>query len=370
VADFSRVLAGPFCTMTLGDLGAEVIKVERPTGDDTRAWGPPFLAEQSSYYLAVNRNKQSVVLDLRDPADLEAARELAARADGLVENFRPGTMERLGLGEHLLRERNPGLIYCSISACGPGAGRDLPGYHLLVQALGGLMSITGSSESAPTKVGVALVDVLAGLFATVGILAALRERERSGEGQRVEINLLSALLSALANQAAAYVLAGEIPRAIGNGHPSIAPYETFATKDGTLAIAVGTDRQFADLCAALELPDLASDARFHSNERRVTHHRQLKAILEPQLGAVDTGAFSRRRACGSRQRPPGRVRARRTARARTDPPSRKRGWSTRPPDRKPDRTVGKRRLPIARAHPDSANTPTRSNGGSAQGTAH
>jgi crotonobetainyl-CoA:carnitine CoA-transferase CaiB-like acyl-CoA transferase len=288
VADFSRVLAGPFCTMTLGDLGAEVIKVERPTGDDTRAWGPPFLAEQSSYYLAVNRNKQSVVLDLRDPADLEAARELAARADVLVENFRPGTMERLGLGEHLLRERNPALIYCSISAFGPGAGRNLPGYDLLVQALGGLMSITGSSESEPTKVGVALVDVLAGLFATVGILAALRERERSGQGQRVEINLLSALLSALANQAAAYVLAGEIPRAIGNGHPSIAPYETFATKDGALAIAVGTDRQFADLCAALELPHLPGDARFHSNARRVAHRQQLKAILERQLGRGST----------------------------------------------------------------------------------
>jgi crotonobetainyl-CoA:carnitine CoA-transferase CaiB-like acyl-CoA transferase len=288
VADFSRVLAGPFCTMTLGDLGAEVIKVERPTGDDTRAWGPPFLAEQSSYYLAVNRNKQSVVLDLRDPADLEAARELAARADVLIENFRPGTMGRLGLGEHLLRERNPGLIYCSISAFGPGAGRDLPGYDLPVQALGGLMSITGSSESEPTKVGVALVDVLAGLFATVGILAALRERERSGEGQRVEINLLSALLSALANQAAAYVLAGEIPRAIGNGHPSIAPHETFATKDGTLAIAVGTDRQFAELCAALDVPGLASDARFHSNERRVAHRQQLKAILEPQLAHGST----------------------------------------------------------------------------------
>jgi crotonobetainyl-CoA:carnitine CoA-transferase CaiB-like acyl-CoA transferase len=286
VADLTRVLAGPFCTPTLGDLGAKVIKVERSTGDDTRAWGPPFVGDQSSDYLAVNRNKQSIVLDLRDPTDLEAARELAAHADVLVENFRPGTMDRLGLAEHVLRERNPGLINCSISAFGPGAGADLPGYDLLVQALGGLMSITGSSESEPTKVGVALLDVLAGPFATIGILAALRERERSGEGQRVEINLLSSLLSALANPSAAYVLAGKVPRAIGNGHPSIAPYETFATKDGTLAIAVGTDRQCAELCAALDLSELASDPRFRSNERRVAHRTLLIEIpVEGQSSA-------------------------------------------------------------------------------------
>jgi crotonobetainyl-CoA:carnitine CoA-transferase CaiB-like acyl-CoA transferase len=292
VADFSRVLAGPFATMTLGDLGAEVIKVERPGGDDTRAWGPPFVQDQSTYFMGANRNKHSIVLDLRVPEDLEAARTLAERADVLVENFRPGTMGRYGLDEPTLRAGNPGLIYCSISAFGSAAGRDLAGYDLLVQALGGLMSITGPGPEQPCKVGVAVVDVVAGLFATVGILAALRERDRTGLGQLVEVNLMSALLSTLANQSSGYVLAGQVPTALGNGHPSIAPYDTFATGEGILVLAVGNDRQFARLADALGAPRLASDPRFVTNDRRVQHRNDLREVLEGHLAARSAHAWS------------------------------------------------------------------------------
>lgn len=290
VVDFSRVLAGPFCTMTLGDLGAEIIKIERPEGDDTRAWGPPFVDDESTYYLGVNRNKRSIVLDLRDPDDLQTAKTLAERADVLVQNFRPGTMVRFGLDEHTLRRANPGLVYCSISAFGSAEGRDLAGYDLLVQALGGLMSITGSDPESPTKVGVALVDVLAGLFATVGILAALRERDRSGRGQHVEINLMSSLLSALANQSASYVLAGEIPRAMGNGHASIAPYDTYRTGAGMIVLAVGNDKQFGLLCDALGVSHLARDQRFVTNELRVRNRVVLREYLERAL-APNSGKY-------------------------------------------------------------------------------
>ncbi|MFE5708176.1 CaiB/BaiF CoA transferase family protein [Rhodococcus koreensis] len=293
VADFSRVLAGPFCTMTLGDLGAEIIKVERPEGDDTRAWGPPFVDEQSTYYLGVNRNKRSIMLDLRDPDDLQVARTLAEHADVLVENFRPGTMARFGLDETTIRQANPELVYCSISAFGPGAGRELAGYDLLVQALGGLMSITGPDQNSPTKVGVALVDVLAGLFATVGILSALHERERSGAGQHVEVNLMSALLSALANQSSGYVLAETIPHAIGNGHPSIAPYDTYATGYGALVLAVGTDRQFNQLCSTLGAPQLAQDNRFITNELRVQNRQALRDSLEQALAPHPAGYWTK-----------------------------------------------------------------------------
>ncbi|WP_082129659.1 CaiB/BaiF CoA transferase family protein [Mycobacterium haemophilum] len=285
VADFSRVLAGPFCTMTLGDLGAEIVKVERPDGDDTRAWGPPFVGDESAYYLGVNRNKHSIVLDLHDAADLRVARTLAERADVLVENFRPGTMERFGLDEPSIRKVNPALVYCSISAFGTAEGRHLAGYDLLVQALGGLMSITGPDSDTPTKAGVALVDVLAGLFATVGILSALHERDRSGRGQHVEINLMSVLLCALANQSANYVLAEQIPRAMGNGHLSIAPYDTFVTSDGTIVLAVGTDKQFGQLCDILGTPELARDERFFTNEMRVRNRVPLRENLERALAA-------------------------------------------------------------------------------------
>ncbi|HEX2315526.1 MAG TPA: CoA transferase [Thermomonospora sp.] len=286
IADFGRVLAGPYATMLLADLGAEVIKIERPgTGDDTRAWGPPFADGEATYFLAVNRNKRSVVLDLRDDGDREAARSLAARADVVVENFRPGTMERLGLGYEDLRPLNPGLVYCSVTGFGAAEGAHLPGYDLLVQAMGGLMSVTGEPDGAGTKTGVALVDVITGLHAAVGILAALRHRDRTGEGQRVEVSLLTSLLSALTNQASAYVAAGVVPKAMGNRHPSITPYEVLAAKDRPLVLAVGNDRQFRALCERLGRPSLADDPRFATNTARVAHREDLLAALAGPLAA-------------------------------------------------------------------------------------
>jgi crotonobetainyl-CoA:carnitine CoA-transferase CaiB-like acyl-CoA transferase len=292
IADFSHVLAGPFATMTLGDLGAEVVKVERPEGDDTRAWGPPFVGDESTYYLGVNRNKRSVVLDLTNYDDLRTARTLTEHADVVVENFRPGVMARFGLDEPTLRSANPGLVYCSISGFGTGAGRELAGYDLLVQALGGLMSITGPDDNSPTKVGVPLVDVLTGLFATVGILAALHERNKSGVGQHVEVNLLSTLLSALTNQSSGYVLAGTVPHAIGNAHPSVAPYDTYATGAGTLVLAVGSDRQFTRLCAVIGTPELSHDERFATNQSRVCHRHALREYLERALAAAPASQWA------------------------------------------------------------------------------
>jgi crotonobetainyl-CoA:carnitine CoA-transferase CaiB-like acyl-CoA transferase len=294
ILDFSRVLAGPLATMVLGDLGATVVKVERPgTGDDTRAWGPPYDdAGQATYFQSVNRNKESVVLDLRAQAGAQRARELAAGADVVVENFRPGVMDSLGLDDATLRAANPGLVYCSITGFGPGAGAALPGYDLLVQAVGGLMSITGDPDGEPQKVGVALVDVITGLFAAVGILAALRHRERTGEGQRVEVDLLSSLLAALVNQGSAFTLAGAVAGRMGNGHPSIAPYELFAAADGDLVIAVGTDRQFAALCDAVGRPELAADARFATNDARVAHRAELREALEAALAARPAGDWA------------------------------------------------------------------------------
>jgi len=295
VLDFSRVLAGPFATMMLGDLGAEVIKVERPGGgDETRSWGPPFDARgEATYFLSVNRNKRSVALDLGDRADLERARELALEADVLVENFRPGLMERFGLSYERLQADNPGLIYCSITGFGRGGGAELPGYDLLVQALGGLMSITGPADGEPQKVGVALVDVLTGLFAVVGVLAALRHRERSGVGQRVEVSLLGSLLAALVNQGSAYTVAGVVPRRMGNAHPSIAPYELYRTAEGELVLAVGNDRQFRALCRVLGDPELAEDARFASNRERVANRQALRDALEALLARRSAAQWAR-----------------------------------------------------------------------------
>lgn len=285
VADFSRVLAGPYATMLLGDLGAEVIKIERPgTGDDTRAWGPPFDHEgNATYFNSVNRNKTSVVLDLGAESDCVRARDLVRRADIVVENFRAGTMERLGLGYEDLRELKPNLIYCSITGFGNQGGGALPGYDLLVQAVGGLMSMTGSEPGAPTKVGVALVDVLTGLHALTGILAALHHRTATGEGQRVDTNLLSVLLSSLVNQASGYLGADKIPTILGNRHPSIAPYEVFPTADRSIALAVGNDKQFTQLCAALGVPELVTDERFGTNTARVAHRAQLFDVVSARL---------------------------------------------------------------------------------------
>ena len=296
ILDFSRVLAGPFATMLLGDLGAEVIKVERPgMGDDTRGWGPPFddLGD-ATYFLSVNRNKRSVALDLTIAEDLATARSLASNADVLVENFRPGLLEGLGLGYEDLSKENPRLVYCSITGFGRGEGAKLPGYDLLVQALGGLMSITGPADGEPQKVGVALVDVLAGLFASVGILAALRHRERTGEGQRVEVTLLGALLAALVNQASAYTVAGVVPERMGNQHPSIAPYELFRAAEGALVIGVGTDRQFTTLCEVIGASKLATDARFASNAARVENRVELREELETLLAREPAEAWAER----------------------------------------------------------------------------
>jgi crotonobetainyl-CoA:carnitine CoA-transferase CaiB-like acyl-CoA transferase len=284
VADFGRVLAAPYLTMLFADLGAEVIKIERPgSGDDTRAWGPPFADGEATYFLGVNRNKRSVALDLTAERDREAARRIAARADVLVENFRPGTMERLGLGYKDLRALNPGLVYCSVTGFGAAEGAALPGYDLLVQAMGGLMSVTGEPAGQGTKAGVALVDVITGLHAGIGILAALRHRERTGEGQRVEVSLLTSLLSALTNQASAYVAGGVVPQAMGNRHPSIAPYEVVEAKDRPLVLAVGNDRQFRSLCGQLGVPQLADEPRFATNAARVAHREELLAALDGPL---------------------------------------------------------------------------------------
>ncbi len=283
ILDFSRVLAGPLATMTLADLGAEVTKVERPgSGDDTRAWGPPHDSEgEATYFQAVNRNKRSLALDLRDPGDLAEARRLALAGDVLVENFRPGLMDELGLGYGELARENPRLVYCSVTGFGgSGAGAELPGYDLLVQALGGLMSLTGEPDGEPLKVGVALVDVIAGLYAAVGILAALEHRRESGEGQRVEVDLLSALLAGLVNQSSAYTVAGVVPGRIGNRHPSIAPYELLRCGEGEIVLAVGNDRQFAELCEATGEPGLAADPRFATNPARVENRDELREQLE------------------------------------------------------------------------------------------
>jgi crotonobetainyl-CoA:carnitine CoA-transferase CaiB-like acyl-CoA transferase len=284
VADFTRVLAGPLATMTLGDLGADVIKVEREfTGDDTREWGPPFVDGVSAYYLSVNRNKRSVTIDLASEEGRRTARSLADRADVLVENFRPGLMEKFGLGYDELATSNPGIVYCSISGFGLTGGRDLVGYDFLVQAMGGLMSITGYADAEPVKVGVAIVDVVTGLNATIAILAALRHRERTGLGQRVDVDLLSSLLSSLVNQASSFLADGESPGRMGNQHPSIAPYEMLATSDRPLVVAIGNDNQFVRLCEVIGVGSVATDERFRTNRLRVANRANLVIVLEEAL---------------------------------------------------------------------------------------
>lgn len=295
VADFSRVLAGPYATMLLADLGATVIKVERPgNGDDTRAWGPPWTEHSSAYFESLNRSKRSVALDLNDPADHAAAWELAARADVLVENFRPGLLARYGLDYDTLTAINPKLVYTSISGFGSGAGADLPGYDFVVQAVGGLMSITGAPEGPPMKVGVAIVDVLTGKDAALGIMAALRQRDETGQGQHVEVNLLSSLLASLVNQMGGYLTTGLTPKPMGNEHPSIAPYETLRCEDARLAVAVGNDAQFRKLTHTLGLAGMADDPKFRTNEQRVLHREELVEQLENVLAARPALAWQQR----------------------------------------------------------------------------
>lgn len=295
VADFSRVLAGPLATMTLADLGARVIKVERPgVGDDTRHWGPPYSTTGTTYFDSVNRNKESVCLDLADSADLALGVELALRADVLVENFKPGAMEKLGLGYTDLSARNPGLVYASISGFGDRSGADLPGYDFIVQALGGLMSITGEAEHGPTKTGVALVDVLTAKDTAIGILAALNARSSDGRGAHLKMNLLSSLQGALANQAQAFLGAGLIPVRMGNEHPSIVPYQLLEAADGPVAIACGNDAQFAKLCQELGQPGLAVDWRFATNKDRVNHRADLIPLLERALARAPAAEWQQR----------------------------------------------------------------------------
>lgn len=287
VADFSRVLAGPLATVTLADLGADVIKVERPgLGDDTRAWGPPWAADTSAYFACANRSKRSVTLDLENPDDLVLAQRLAARADVLVENFKTGALDKRGLGYARVASTNPRIVYCSITGFGSQGGADLPGYDFLVQAVGGLMSITGEPGGVPMKAGVALVDVLTSKDATVGILAALRARDRTGHGQHVEVNLLSSLLGSLANQTSAYLATETPPGRLGNAHPSIAPYELLDCGDGPIAIACGNDGQFRKLSAVIGAPALADDARFATNPNRVAHRVELVVELERRLATA------------------------------------------------------------------------------------
>lgn len=295
VADFSRVLAGPLATMMLGDLGATVIKVEEPEhGDESRSWGPPYVDGESTYYLSINRNKRSIALDLRTPEGGATARELAARADVVVENFKAGRLARYSLDYDSVRGSNPDVIYCSISGFGAGPGASLAGYDFIAQAVGGLMSITGQEGGPGTKVGVALVDVLTGLHACIGILAALEARRSTGRGQRVEVNLLSSLIASLINQGSAFANTGLVPRAMGNRHPSVVPYETFRTADGVIAVAVGNDTQFRSLCSLLALPELADDERFRVNAVRVQHHSELATAIEGALASGTTAEWAER----------------------------------------------------------------------------
>jgi len=281
VLDLSRVLAGPYCTMLLSDLGADVVKVERPgEGDETRAWGPPTAGGESAYFLAVNRGKRSVALDLARVEGQEVAQRLARSADVVVENFRPGTAERLGVGYEQLTRENSGLVYCSIAGFGSERGSlGRPGYDFVVQAESGLMAITGEPEGEPLKVGVAVVDVLAGYAAATAILAALLARGQTGRGERVEISLLDTALSALVNVAESALLTGAEPSRLGNAHPNIVPYQTFAAADGAVAVAAANDGLYQRLCGAIERPDLAADERFQTNPGRVEHRDELVAEL-------------------------------------------------------------------------------------------
>jgi crotonobetainyl-CoA:carnitine CoA-transferase CaiB-like acyl-CoA transferase len=286
VADFSRVLAGPYCTMLLGDLGADVIKVESPAGDDTRYWMPPVTADGvSTYYLAINRNKRSVVLDLRTGGGLAAARELARRADVLVQNFKPGGLARFGLDYQAVSAGNPAIIYASISGFGAGGGKDLPGYDLMVQAMSGLMSLTGDPDGPPYRAGISVFDVIAGLHTAIAILAALQHRTATGEGQHVEANLMSSALSGMVNQSSAYAAGGVVPFRMGNSHPSLFPYEPLPTADGELIVTAGNDTQFRKLCEVLGAPELAGDPRFAHNEDRTANRGELRPLLAERLAA-------------------------------------------------------------------------------------
>lgn len=293
VLDLSRVLAGPYCTMMLGDMGAEVVKVERPgTGDDTRGFGPPFLGGESTYFMSVNRNKRGITLDLKLERGREIVRSMIARADVLVENFRPGLMDSFGLSWSTVRELNPRLIYCSISGYG-GTGPDamLPGYDLIIQGEGGVASLTGEADGPPMKVGTSQADIVAGMMACQGILLALLARERTGKGQLVDIGMLDGQVALLTYQAGIYFATGENPTRLGNRHPSIVPYETFRCADGYVNVACGNEAIWRRFCAAAGVEELADDPRFATNRERVAHADELRERLEPVLGGRPTAAW-------------------------------------------------------------------------------
>jgi len=283
VLDLSRVLAMPYCSMMLGDLGAEIIRVERPgVGDETRHWGPPWAGEQSAYYLCTNRNKKSITVDLKKKDGQEIIRRLARRSDILLENFLPGNLAEMNLGYEDIKAINPGIIYASVTGYGQyGPYRNLPGFDFIMQAQGGLMSIIGESDGPPMKVGVAIVDITAGLFACSTILAALHHREKSGTGQYIDIALLDAQVAWLANQASNYLVSGKVPRRSGNAHPNIVPYETFKAKDGVyLALGVGNDNQWKKFCKLARIESLADDPRYVTNPKRVENRKELVSFLQ------------------------------------------------------------------------------------------
>jgi crotonobetainyl-CoA:carnitine CoA-transferase CaiB-like acyl-CoA transferase len=281
VLDLTRVLSGPYCTMVLADLGARVIKVEHPgKGDDTRHWGPPFLGHESAYFLSINRNKESVTVDFKHPEGRGVLERLLDRADVLVENFKPGTLDRAGFGWDAVHARWPRVVYASISGYGQtGPRRNEPGYDAVIQAEGGLMSVTGDADGPAYRLGVAISDIVAGLFTAQGIMAALFARERTGQAQRVDIGMLDTTAALLTYQAGNYFATGTAPRRLGNRHPTIAPYETFRTADGDLVIAVGNDAIWRRFCPAVGCPDLAEDPRFRTNKDRLAHYDALRAAL-------------------------------------------------------------------------------------------
>lgn len=284
VLDLSRVLAGPYCTMLMGDYGADVIKVEEPSsGDGTRSWGPPWVGDQSAYYLSANRNKRSLTVNLKTEEGVAIVKRLAAISDVVIENFKPGTAARMGLGYDALAADNAGLIYCSLTGYGQGGPyRDRPGYDFVIQAQGGIMSLTGPAEGEPYKVGVAIADITTGLFAATAILAALHERRQSGRGQAIDVALLDAQVAWLANVGQNYLSTGVTPGRYGNAHPSIVPYETFPTCDGAIAVAIGTDEQYRKFCLKIDRSDLCEDDRFRTNSARVAN----RAVLIPMLQEI------------------------------------------------------------------------------------
>jgi formyl-CoA transferase len=282
VLDFSRVLAGPYCTMVLGDLGADIVKVERDgVGDDLRLWGPPFMPDgESTYFLSVNRNKRSIALDLKTESGRGVALKLVQQSDVLLENFRPGVMESVGLGYEQLKAINPKLVYCSITGYGTtGPLADRPGYDVIAQGMGGLMSVTGEPEGVPTRVGVAIIDVATGLYSAIAILGALQSRNRTGQGQRVDLSLLETCLAVMPNLTAGYLMAGAKPGRLGNGHPNSVPYRVFPTKDGNVTLAVGNDGHWQRLCKAVGHPELAADSRYAENHARIERRAEVDELV-------------------------------------------------------------------------------------------